>query len=75
MRAIKKKVAVREIIRYFYDRNEKIEKTDTVTVAEFETEPALPANCILIEKQTISEKTVVYSMTPEVFLKNATIEK
>ncbi len=72
MRNIKKSINVKTVVRYLYDRAAKQEITDTVTVADSAEMPPLPENCVLIEQQTVSEKEVVYTMTPQTFLAHAT---
>lgn len=74
MRNIKKRITTKTIVRYFYDRAAKDEKSDTVTVSEYQAAPELPENCILIECQTVSENETTYTMTPETFMKYATID-
>jgi hypothetical protein len=72
MRNIKKKITVKTVVRYYYDRTTKEEKSDTVEIAEDQEAPALPPNCFLIENEAIYEKQVVYTMSPETFIKYAT---
>ena len=75
MRNIKKSIKVREVEVVMYDRVAKEERAETFKVSEVEKLPALPENCVLIEQKEIpgSEKEVVYSMTPETFVKHAKI--
>jgi hypothetical protein len=76
MRKIRKNVDVKTVVRYLYNRAEKQEVTETITIADGLEMPPLPANCILIEEQEVETKTVIYEMTPVVFFKNATpVEK
>jgi hypothetical protein len=75
MRKIKKTVKVQEITRYLYNRAEKSETTDTVTLATGGEMPPLPENCILIEQQVMKEKEVTYAMDGATFFKYATIEE
>jgi hypothetical protein len=77
MRNIKKTIKVREVEVVMYDRVAKEERTETFKVSEVEKLPSLPENCILVEQKDVpgSEKEVVYSMTPETFVKHATISK
>lgn len=64
---------VKTVTRTLYDRAEKTEKSETITIADGAAAPALPDNCVLIEEQTISEKEVTYIMTPSVFIENAAV--
>lgn len=75
MRNIKKSIKVREVEVVMYDRVKKEERAEKFTVSEVEKLPALPENCVLIEQNDIpgTEKEVVYSMTPETFVKHAKI--
>jgi hypothetical protein len=73
MRNLKKKIKVQEVECVLYDRIVKEERTEKFTVAEVQKMPKLPENCILVEQRVLSEKEVVYSMTPETFVEHATI--
>jgi hypothetical protein len=73
MRNIRKSIKVREVECLIYDRTAKAERAEIVKVAEVEEMPKLPENCILIEQKVLSEKEVVYSMTPGTFVAHATI--
>jgi hypothetical protein len=75
MRNIKKKIKVNSVAVVMYDRVKKEERTETITVSEVEKLPPLPENCVLIEQNIVegSEKELVYSMTPEEFVKHAKI--
>jgi len=73
MRNIKKSIKVREVECVIYDRVAKEERTEKYNVAEVQEIPKLQENCILIEQKVISEKEVVYTMTPEKFVEHATI--
>jgi hypothetical protein len=56
-----------------YDRTTKQERVETIKVSEVEKQPELPENCVLLDSKVIEEKEVVYSMSPETFVKHATI--
>jgi tRNA/tmRNA/rRNA uracil-C5-methylase (TrmA/RlmC/RlmD family) len=73
MRAVKKTIKVKEIEVIFYNRVTKQEVSVKVRLPEFKNDIELPENCVLLEQKTLSEKEVVYSMTPDVFFENATI--
>jgi hypothetical protein len=73
MRTIKKSITVKTVEQTLYNRTAKLETTRTFNVSEAENEPTLPENCVLLEQKTVSEKEVVYQMSPETFVKHATI--
>jgi tRNA/tmRNA/rRNA uracil-C5-methylase (TrmA/RlmC/RlmD family) len=73
MRAVKKTIKVKEIEVIFYNRVTKQEVSVKVRLPESKNDIELPENCVLLEQKTLSEKEVVYSMTPDVFFENATI--
>ena len=73
MRNIKKTIKVREVECVVYDRNTKKETTTTYTIPETDKLPTMPEGCILCEHKTVSEKEVIYSMSPQMFVEHATI--
>jgi len=75
MRNQRKKLKVREIKVTVYDTIKKLEKVINVTVSEVEDGAELPEGCIFISEEIVSETEVVYKMTPQEFVKHATIEK
>jgi hypothetical protein len=75
MRTIKKVIKVQEIELSVYDREKKEEKVLTVSIAEGQEIPKSAGNEVLLESKVLSEKNVVYTMTPDVFMKYATAEK
>jgi hypothetical protein len=75
MRNIKKTMMVKEVELKVYDTRDKLEKLIETTVSEVESRAQLPEGCVLISEKVISEKEVVYKMTPQDFVKYATIEK
>jgi hypothetical protein len=75
MRSIRKTIKVKVIEAVVYNRVTKEEKVINVRLPEFKENIEMPENCFLLEQKTISEKEVVYTMTPEVFFENATIEE
>lgn len=75
MRTIKKVIKVQEIELSVYDREKKEEKVLTVSIAKGQEIPKSAGNEVLLESKVLSEKNVVYTMTPDVFMKYATAEK
>jgi hypothetical protein len=75
MRNIKKKILVQEVECTMYDKKAKKEITEVFTVAEVAEMPPIPETCVLLEKKVLSEKEVVYTLTPAAFVANATIEE
>lgn len=75
MRKIKKSITVEKVVRYLYNRIEKQETSETISVAKGSEMPPLPENCVLIEQQVIEEKEIIYTMDAETFLKYAKVEE
>ena len=75
MRNIRKKLIVKEVKVMAYDTVEKVEKILIGIVSEVEKGIELPENYVLISEEVVSEKKVVYKMTPLEFVKHATIEE
>lgn len=74
MRTIRKPIKVREYEQVLYNRESKEEMTVTIKVTEVEAFPLPPENCVILEQTKLSEKEVVYTMTPETYVKYATVE-
>lgn len=75
MRNQRKKLNVKEVEVKVYDTINKVEKTIKGTFSEVENGVEFPEGCIFISEEVISEKEVVYKMTPQEFVKHATIEE
>lgn len=75
MRNIRKTMKVKEVEVKVYDTRDKLEKLIEATVSEVESGVQLPEGCVLISEKVVSEKEVTYKMTPQEFVKHATIEK
>jgi hypothetical protein len=75
MRNIRKTMKVKEVEVRFYDTKDKLEKLIETTVSEVESGVQLPEGCVMISEKVLSEKEVTYKMTPQNFVKHATIEK
>jgi hypothetical protein len=73
MRKIKKVLTVRKVTRYLYNRVEKQEIEETVSVADGSKMPPLPENCILLDEQELDKTECTYEMSPETFFKYATL--
>jgi hypothetical protein len=73
MRTIKKTIKVQEIQCTIYDRVNKKESVATYIVPETHSLPETPDNCVLLESKVLSEKEVIYVMSPETFIEHATI--
>lgn len=77
MRNIRKILKVKEVKVMVYDSSDKLEKLIEGTVSEVESELAIPEGCVIIPgtEEVVSEKEVVYKMTPQEFVRHATIEE
>ena len=75
MRNIRKTIKVANYKVKVYNTVEKKEQELDLTITEVEKEIVLPENCIEIERDLISEKEVVFKMTPQEFVLYATEEK
>lgn len=77
MRNIRKKLHVKEVKVKVYDTADKLEKLIEGAVSEVESELAIPEGCVIIQgtEEVVSEKEVTYKMTPQEFVKHATIEE
>lgn len=77
MRTIKKTIKVHQVEVVIYDRKTKEERTETYMVSEGTERPPIPEGCVRIEQKAIpgTEKEVVYTMSPETFMKHATISE
>lgn len=75
MRNIRKKLNVKEVVALVYDTASKTEKTIKGTVSQVELELEIPEGCVFISEEVVSEKEVTYKMTPQEFVKHATIEE
>lgn len=75
MRNIRKKLHVKEVKVTVYDTTDKLEKLIEGTVSEVENGIELPEGCVKISEEVVSEKEVTYKMTPQEFVKHATIEE
>lgn len=75
MRSIKKTLRVKEVQLTVYDTIAKSEKVINTTVSEVEKGAELPEGCVLVSAMVTGEKEVTYKMTPQDFVKHATIEQ
>lgn len=75
MRNIRKTMKVKEVQLTVYDTILKTEQVIETTVTEAGENANIPEGCVLISAKTLNEKEVTYKMTPQEFVKYATIEK
>lgn len=73
MRNLRKTLKVRDLKIKYYDPSDKLEKLLETTVSEVENEVELPRGCVKLSEQVLSEREVVFRMTPQTFVKHATI--
>lgn len=75
MRNLRKKLNVKEVEVVVYNTKTKKEETISGTVSEVESGIQLPEGCVQLSEKVISEKEVVYKMSPQDFVRHATIEE
>jgi hypothetical protein len=73
MRKISKTVSVTTIKRTLYDKVEKQEKEETISVIKGKEKPPLPENCVLLSEQELETAERTYEMSTVTFFKYATI--
>lgn len=74
MRNMRRKMVVKEVEVLVYDAKQKKERTIKGEISKVVKEVELPEGCVAISQKVIDEKEVVYKMTPETYIKNATME-
>lgn len=74
MRTIKKTITVKTIEQTIYNRTTKVEEVKKFDVAEFQETPTAEPDCVVLDTKVLEEKEIVYTMSPETFFKNATLE-
>ena len=76
MRNIRKKLNVKDVRVKVYDTADKLEKIVEGRISEVESELTIPEGCVIIPdtEEVLSEKEVTYKMTPQEFVKYATLE-
>ena len=75
MRNIRKTIKVKEVQVMVYDTKDKLEKLIEATISEVENGAQIPEGCVMVSEKVLSEKEVIYKMTPQEFVKHATIVK
>lgn len=77
MRNIIKKLNVKDVRVKVYDTTDKREKAVVGRITEVESELAIPEGCVIIPntEKVLSEKEFTYKMTPQEFVRHATIEE